>query len=191
MDEEIDVTQDSSPEEVVEETPVEEEAPVVSEDVKTPETAPKENVVKKEKVVPFSRFKQVNDELNELKKQPKKVVNSALDVEDYIDISASLEGLDQREKEYLASQHKLSGLPLSEIRKDENFTLWQSAYRAKIEKELSLKPSGAQSDSDKPKSLTERLKNASLADKERILEEHGLWKSNRPKTDRVDLGRGN
>src|SRR3990167_1914049 len=89
-----------------------------------------------EKTVPYSRFREVNEELTKLKNQPAKtVVKNTLDVEDYIDISASLEGLDQREKEYLAEQHKLSGKSLGEIRKDENFNLWQSAYRDKVEKE--------------------------------------------------------
>lgn len=179
MENEEDVVLDSSPEEVVEE--------VISEDVKTPtNSAPKA-----EKTVPFSRFKEVNDQLSELKKQPVKVVNSALNVEDYIDISTSLEGLDQREKAYLAQQHKLTGKPLGEIREDEDFALWQSAYRAKVEKEqLSLKPSGTQSESDRPMSFTEKLSKASVAEKEQLLSEAGLYKSPRPRTDRVDLGRG-
>lgn len=114
-----------------------------------------------------------------------------LDVEDYIDISASLEGLDSREKERLAREHKLTGRPLKEIREDEDFKLWQSAYRGKVEKEkLSLKPTGTQSESDIPKSFTDRLKSASLADKEKLLAEAGLYKSPRPKADRVNLGRG-
>lgn len=117
---------------------------------------------------------------------------SSLDVEDYIGISASLEGLDKREKEYLAQQHKLTGKPLDEIRKDEDFGLWQDAYRAKKEKELSLKPSGTQSESERPMSFAERLKStSSLADKEKLLTDAGLYRSPRPRADRVDLGRGN
>lgn len=170
---------ESSPEEVVEE---------VSEDVQTPnEPAPKA-----EKTVPYSRFKEVNDKLKELKEQPVKVVNQQLNVSDYIDISASLEGLDQREKEYLAQQHKFTGKSLKEIRNDEDFSLWQSAYRAKQEKELlTLKPNGTQSESDRPMSFTERLASTqSVAEKEKLLSEQGLYKSPRPKTDRIDLGRG-
>lgn len=116
-------------------------------------------------------------------------VKASLDVEDYIDISASLEGLDQREKEYLAEQHKYTGKSLSELRKDENFGLWQSAYRAKTEKErLTLAPSSTQAESERPKSLTERLASASLSEKEAILAEAGLYKSPRPKSDRVKIG---
>jgi len=172
------VVEESSPQEVE----------VVSEDVKTPEAVPEKPA---EKVVPYDRFKKVNDELAALKKQPAKVVDKALDVEDYIDISTSLEGLDAREKERLAREHKLSGRGLKEIREDEDFKLWQSAYRDKMEKEqLALKPTGTQPDSERPMSFAEKLANASVADKEKILTEAGLYKSPRPRQDRVNLGRG-
>lgn len=115
--------------------------------------------------------------------------NKQLDVSDYIDISASLEGLDQREKEYLAREHKLSGKPLADIRKDENFELWQSAYRAKVEKEkLTLKPSGTQSETARPQTLQERLRAATVEEKEVILAENGLYKSPRPRN-AVKIGR--
>lgn len=157
-----------------------------SEVVKTPNSAP---VKTEEKVVPFERFKEVNDELARLKKEPVKVVNKALNVEDYIDISASLEGLDQREKERLAREHKLSGRSLKEIREDEDFKLWQSAYRSKVDKEKSaLAPSSAQALQDRPKSFTEKLKTASLEEKQKMLEEKGLYKSPRPRADKVHIG---
>ena len=165
-------------EEVVVETPV-------SEDVKTPPNpAPQSG----EKTVPYSRFKEINDELKRLKEQPPKVVKN-LGVEDYIDISAALEGLDQREKTYLAREHKLTGMPLDEIRKSEDFSLWQSAYREKVEKErLTLEPSSKQSEADKPKSLTEKLASAiSVEEKEKILAEAGLYKSPRVIKDRTQI----
>ncbi|NCN26061.1 hypothetical protein GW915_00665 [bacterium] len=115
---------------------------------------------------------------------------NSLGVEDYIDISTSLEGLDQREKEYLAREHKLTSRPLSEIRKDENFILWQSAYRAKVEKErLAIPPNGTQPEGDKPMTLTERLSKATIAEKEKILTEAGLYRSPKKRTDRVDFNR--
>lgn len=120
------------------------------------------------------------------------VSKQVLDVEDYIDISAALEGLDQREKSYLAEQHRLTGKPLKEIRDNEDFALWQSAYRTKVEKEqLALKPSGTQPDSEKPKSTAEKLATASLAEKEQILTEMGLYKSPRRVQDRSVIGGNN
>jgi len=111
-----------------------------------------------------------------------------LDVSDYIDISTSLDGLDPREKAYLAEQHKLTGRPLKEIRESEDFTFWDSAYRAKQEKEAALKPNSAQSEEDAPRSLAERLRNATVAEREEILREQGLYKEFRPRADRVKIG---
>jgi hypothetical protein len=73
MDTQNDVTQDSSPETEVVET---QESTVVSEDVKTQPESP---AVKKEKVVPYERFQQVNDELSKLKNQPKPEYNLTLE----------------------------------------------------------------------------------------------------------------
>jgi hypothetical protein len=191
MDTQNDVTQDSSPETVV--AP---EMEVVSEDAKTPtESAPQ----KAEERVPRERLneevakrRKAEEEARSLKERAEKlqkVASKSLDVEDYIDISAALEGLDQREKSYLAEQHKLSGKTLSEIRNGEDFSLWQSAYRAKVEKERqTLSPSSKQSESERPKSLTQKLKDASLADKEKILSEAGLYKTPKPRTDVRRIG---
>ena len=113
---------------------------------------------------------------------------SGLNVEDYIDISTSLDGLDQREKSYLAGQHKLTGQNLQEIRNSEDFALWQSAYRAKVEKEKSLLPSNAQPESERPTTLAEKLRGVSIEEKERLLAEAGLWKSPKARSDKRDIG---
>lgn len=176
MEETKDVIQDSSPEQVE----------TNSEVVKTPDSEPEQKT--EEKTVPYSRFKEVTDQLNALKKQPVRVVNKSLNVEDYIDISASLEGLDSREKERLAREHKLSGRPLQEIRKDEDFILWQSAYRQKQEKEkTSLTPSSKQPDDNSPISLEDALNNAkSVEEKEELLKASmGYHIGNKHRSDRV------
>lgn len=114
-----------------------------------------------------------------------------LEVEDFIGISASLEGLDQREKEFLANQHKLTGKPLADIRKDEDFLLWQSAHQAKVEKEkLALKPNSTQVTDDTPVGLEKKLQdpNLSMAEKEKLLTEAGLYKSPKPRTDVRNIG---
>lgn len=113
-----------------------------------------------------------------------------LAVEDYIDISASLQGLDQREQAYLAEQHRLTGKPLAEIRKGEDFSLWQSAYEAKREKEkANLVPSNKQPDANAPVTLEEALNAASSqAEKEKILAEAGLYQERGRRADRVVIG---
>lgn len=187
MDKEQDVT-DSSTEEVVEET---EEVSQETEEPEETESAPEEPESKEpkaEKTVPYDRFKKVNTELAKLKAQPAKVKTS-LDVEDYIDISASLEGLDQKQKEYLAREHKLTGLPLSEIRNSEDFLLWNSGYQSKVEKEKALKPSGTQPESERKKSPLEQITSAKgLKDQEEMLRKYGLYKESRPRADRSTIG---
>lgn len=178
MDETKDVTE-SSPEETEE---VSQETERVEE---TTEPEPRETKV--EKTVPYERFKEVNSELAKLKKSPP--VKTSLDVEDYIDISASLEGLDQKQKEYLAREHKLTGLPLSEIRNSEDFLLWNSGYQTKVEKERALKPSGTQPESERKKSALEQITSAKgLKDQEEMLRKYGLYKEVRPRSDRSTIG---
>lgn len=148
----------------------------------------------------FERTKKAEAEAkaakDELEKLRKSGVTKPLDVDEIIDINASLEGLDKREQEWLAQQHKLTGQPLSEIRKGEDFLLWQTGYKVKVEKERALKPSGAQPNEDRPKGLRERLselnssKNfkANLEEQEKLLKDAGLYKEPRPKSDRVNIG---
>lgn len=130
--------------------------------------------------------KELEDRLNKMVSGGAK---PTLEVEDFIDISASLEGLDGREKERLAREHKLTGRPLKEIRKDEDFVLWQKAYRDKKEKEeLTLRPTGAQASEPKKKSFSESVREASLSDKEKMLIEKGLYRNPRSAPDRRRIG---
>ena len=190
-------TSDPSTEEVVEEVQktegetVEEtseerkEAPNVSEDEKTPANPELDTG---EQTVPYSRFKKVNDELKNMKNKPVQRSSSELDVDDFIEISASLKGLDRQEQEWLTEEHKATGRTLSEVRKSEKFKLLQSAYRAKVAKDKSLRPSNKQDEADKPQGLLEKLAGATIEEKQKILEEAGRYKRVRPKTDRVVIG---
>lgn len=135
-----------------------------------------------------ARAKASEDEVKALKAQMGTPSSTPLAVEDYIDISTSLEGLDAREKAFLAEQHKQSGKTLSEIRQGEDFQLWQTAYRLKQEKENALKPSAVQAVEEGPKSINDRLRTASLEEKEAILREAGLYKEFRPRADRTNIG---
>ena len=69
------------------------------------------------------REKAENLEKEVAKLKKVKTPDGKLEVDDYIDISASLDGLDQKEKEKLSREHKLTGEPLSEIRKNKVFAL--------------------------------------------------------------------
>ncbi len=174
-EEEKDENQDSSPEAGAE---------TIKEDVKIPaEKAPEKKP--EEQMIPKSRFDEVYKELKTLKEKPAPVEKPAvLNVEDYIDISASLEGLDQRQKEKLAQEHKLTGKPLSEIRKSEDFLLWNTGYQAKVEKEQALNPSTRQPEVKQEKTFEEIIEETKGAnpfkitpEREKLMEDAGLWKS--------------
>jgi hypothetical protein len=112
------------------------------------------------------------EEIVKIKKDTSK---ATLDVGDYIDISASLEGLDQKEKEKLAYEHKITGKPLSELRKDEDYILWQGAHREKVDKEKALAPNTNQGEVTKPKTMDEEFASAKTQeDKEKVLNKYGL-----------------
>lgn len=126
--------------------------------------------------------------LNELTKAQRP---QGLNVEDYIDISSSLEGLDAREKEYVASQHKMSGKPIKDIRNSEDFSFWRSSYQQKLEKERTLKPSTTQPVVDQEITLEQALAEARSDDeREKLLKEHlGYSIGKRSSAERVVIGR--
>jgi len=123
----------------------------------------------------------------EIEKVKKDTSKATLDVGDYIDISASLEGLDQKEKEKLAYEHKITGKSLSELRKDEDYILWQGAHREKVEKEKSLIPNTNQGEVDKKLSIVDEFKSAKTQeDKEKLLNKYG-WNPLNPRRDFTSL----
>jgi len=197
MNEEKDVNPGSSQEEVeeTEETQEETEESTVSEDEKTPPSEPQEKA--EEKTVPYDRFKEVNSEKAKLEKElndlQKKAQRSGekptTDVDEFIEISASLEGLDRAQKEYLARQHKLTGESITELKDGEDWQIWNEGYQAKVEKEKALKPSSKQADENTPKGLTDRLAEAkTITEKEELLVKAGLYKPPKRRQDQVDIG---
>lgn len=175
------------------------EATNSSEEV-TSETVTTEETVETPKTYTEAEFKQAIARAKKAEAEAKvnkakadaaqKSATKSLDVEDYIGISASLEGLDAREKEYLAKQHKMTGTPLNEIRKSEDFIFWQSSYRQKAEKErASLTPSTKQPDDDSPISLEDALASAkTVEEKEEILKQVGYSIGKQSSAVRVKLG---
>lgn len=168
----------------------------------TPETVVEEVVETSEEVVEApvetdweAEAKRLQAELGKTRrlatKAEKKVAvpSDKLAVEDFIDISTSLDGLDVREKAFLAEQHKLSGKPLKTIREGEDFQLWQSAYRSKMETEKALRPSATQAVEDAPKSAAKLITSAkTLSEQEELLKQFGLYKETRPRADKTTIG---
>lgn len=180
MNNEEDVNLDSSPEEVIEND---------SEVEKTPEeSAPEAD----KKTVPYERFKEVNDQLAELKKQPKsaaKQAKSAVDALDFIKLGKQLQNYTDEEIDF-ATEYAKSKEP-NEIMKalsNEYIQLAFEAKRQKVEKEKSLTPSGKQFEEEKPKSFADKLRGANLGDAEKMLEAAGLYKSPRTNPNRKNIG---
>lgn len=63
------------------------------------------------------------------------------------------------------------------------------AQREKVEKEKALRPSSTQSTTDKPKTLNEAIKDASLSEKEELLKKMGLYKEFTPRSGGFMTGR--
>ena len=106
----------------------------------------------------------------------------------YIDISTSLSGLDPREQARLAEEHKNTGKSLKDIRESEDDQLWQTAYRQKQEKETALRPNATQAVEDAPMTLAQKLRNATVTEKEQILRDQGMYKGFRPRADKANIG---
>jgi len=175
---------DTQTEEVEATEEVVEETKEVEEEVEEDSTELKTALIQKKKY--REKLADAEKKLAELAKAPK--TNTALDVEDYIDISTSLSGLDPVEQAFLAKQHKLTGESMKEIRDSEDFQLWNSAYKQKQEAENALKPNAQQEVEGGPSSFTDKLKGASLAEKEELLRANGLYKDARPNSTRTDIG---
>ena len=179
MNTEEDVIVDSSPEEVIEND---------SEVEKTPE----ESVPETGKTVPYERFKEVNDELAKLKKQPKSAVKqdkSPVDALDFIKLGKKLQDYSDEEIDF-ATEYAKSKEPnaIMQALENEYIQLAFEAKRQKVDKEKSLTPSGKQSEMEKPKSFMDKLRSADLSSAEKMLEEAGLYKSPRPNPNRKNIG---
>lgn len=188
-----------NPEEMVNDTPENEPetvAPESTEEEVPTEATPEENKEVKSALAQKEHFREKFEKAEaerkaleaKLNKVAKEGPSPALDVDDYIDISTSLDGLDARQKAYLAEQHKLSGRPMKDIRESEDFQLWNEAYTLRQQKEAALKPNTTQEQEEVAKPFAERLKGASFEEKQKMLMEMGLYKEKRPGQERVDIG---
>jgi len=82
-------------------------------------------------------------------------------------VMSAFAGLDSRERAKLLQESKLKKTSLIEARKDEDFKLWRSAYRAKKEIEKAPEPSTKQDlDVKSPKARVKRFTQGELSPKE-------------------------
>jgi len=114
----------------------------------------------------------------------------SFDIEELVEVTSVLEGLDASEKKRLIQESRLKNASLKEAKEDEDFVLWQKSHREKVAQEQSeIDPSSRQPDKEKEKSFEEQLESATLEEKEKLLSEKGLWKppKRRPESERIKL----
>lgn len=108
-----------------------------------PEPSNEEIVAQRDKL--YARLKKEEGKRKELEAKLKK--SSDVPTEDLAGLAGkmrALSGLDAIESERVIRESKMQETSLGEARKSEDFRLWRSAYRAKIEKEKMAKPSTKQ-----------------------------------------------
>ena len=177
-----------------EETPVEEPQ---TEPEETPEETPQEESVPQETDKPkytdrekqyYARMKKAEDDAKKLKvdleKAKKAPTPDMSDIDVVLEVQQATKGLSTEEVVELKARALILDVPLSEARKDVNFTLWQSAWKEKVEKQKqALTPSNKQAEQEKPKTLVEKLRAAkTIEEKEKLLTESGRYKSPRPRS---------
>jgi len=184
----------TEPEEAPKETPQSEK--------ETPEKtdSPKEEYSDREKRL-YARMKQAEEDAKKAKEDLAKSTKPQSDVDAIVEVQQATDGLDPTEIAELKNRATITGLSLLEARKDDNFVLWQTAYRTKVEKEKALNPSTRQEITEKEQTFAEKLAGAnskgekdwrSMIDKkEKLLIEAGLYKDpregKRPSSDRIQL----
>jgi len=171
---------------------VEEETPVVEETTteQSDELIPQEETVILSKV-DYNRLNRKAIAYDTVKKNPPITKqDSGIDSIDQIKLGKKLHDYSDEELDFV-TDHAKSKKPEDILRvlEDPFVQAGIKAHREKLEKErLVLTPSSTQSESGKPKSLNERLASASLADKEQILREVGLYKDPKKRSDTVNIG---
>lgn len=109
-----------------------------------------------------------------LKTTPPAGVEKFSSVDAILEIQRATRGLDEDEVAELRLRAKATGKSLLDARKDDNFLLWQTARRQKVEKEKTLEPSSRQGESDNKNGPPGP--NASLGEIEEYWTKFGLLK---------------
>lgn len=150
-----------------EETQVEETEPVTETPVEPTEQTSEETVEKetsKTQAVDYeAKFKASQTEAIRLAKENEGLRSktpTGVNVDEIVEIQAATKDLSPEEISELKIRATSTGKSLTEARKDDNFKLWQSAYKEKVEKDNSPEPSTKQgaSGAKSPKDMTQSEK---------------------------------
>lgn len=169
-------------EDILEETtqtnPVEEPTAETTplEEADTPkETAPEQYTEREKRY--YARMKQAENIAKTAREELSKVRKPVSDIDAILEVQEATKGLEMAEIATLKTWADALKVSLSEARKNENFVLWQKAYREKVDKENTPLPSTTQGNVSGEKALADM----SLEERTKKFEEMGLvTKQSRP-----------
>lgn len=149
MDEIIEETKENPVEETTEnETPNEEK------DTPNEKTESPEQYTEREKRY-YARMKQAENIAKTAREELAKARKPVGEIDAILEVQEATKDLTVPEITELRLRANALGKSLSDTRKDENFKLWQKAYKEKVEKENPPLPSTTQGNAQKGKSLKE------------------------------------
>ncbi len=164
--EETNEPQEEAPAEEIQEQPKEEVKETPKEKTESPE-----QYSEREKRY-YARMKQAENMTKTAREELAKVKKpqSVQDIDAIIEVQEATRGLSATEIAELKVRADIQKTSLSDARKNENFVLWQKAYKEKVEKENVPLPSTTQGEVEGEKDL----KDLSLDERTKIFENLGL-----------------
>jgi hypothetical protein len=115
----------------------------------------------------FARVKKAETKVEEaLKTFPK--VGQTTNPSEIVQILSAFDGLDASEKSRLIQEARLKGISLEDAKKDEDFVLWQTAKRQKVEEEKKVIPPSTKQGEDisSPQAKIRRFKSGEMTSEE-------------------------
>lgn len=183
----------TSAEETQEQTPVEKETPKE----KTETYTERERRYHARMKEAEEAAKKAREELAKTKEEAAKAKLPISDIDAILEVNRATNGLDAEEIAELKLRASSLGTSLSEARENKNFQIWQKSYREMVAKEKTPPPSTTPPEAEKKTTFVEKLNKvsssgitqdvANLSEKEKLLEEKGLWKSPRKRADKTYL----
>jgi hypothetical protein len=127
----------------------------------------------------YARVKKAETKVEEaLKTLPK--VGQTVNFSEIAQILSAFDGLDAQEKSRLIQEAKLKNVSLEDAKKDEDFVLWQTARRQKVEEEKKAIPPSTKQGEDfsSPQAKIKRFKAGEMTPEEQedFLVETGVYK---------------
>ena len=93
----------------------------------------------------YARLKKAEAKIKEFESTEPKEEAPQQTVEELADVVNIFQGLDKKERSRLIQEKKMTGKSYEEVLSSDDYSLWQTAYKKKMEKDKALAPSTRQS----------------------------------------------